>query len=103
VARVVEVELDPKAKQGDLVAALEPVVKRLFTQYKLAQEQFRAAPAMKDSQAAQEAKDEMDSLILFKRDMGAFQRVCTFLSQIFDYQNTAIEGGTSSTGACFRC
>ena len=30
-------------------------------------------------------------LILFKRDMGTFQRVYTFLSQIFDYGNTAIE------------
>ena len=33
----------------------------------------------------------MNNLILFKRDMGTFQRVYTFLSQIFDYGNTAIE------------
>jgi type I restriction enzyme R subunit len=91
VNRVVEVELNPTAKQSDLVAALEPIVNRLLTQYKQAQEQFRAAQAKKDSKTAQEAKDEMDSLILFRRDMGTFQRVYTFLSQIFDYQNTAIE------------
>ena len=29
--------------------------------------------------------------MLFKTDMGAFQRLYTFLSQIFDYGNTAIE------------
>ena len=36
-------------------------------------------------------KDEMDALILFKSDMAAFQRLYTFLSQIFDYGNTDIE------------
>jgi type I restriction enzyme R subunit len=92
VARVVEVELDPKAKQSDLLAALEPVVSRLLAEYKQAQERLRAALAKQDSKAAQEARDEVESLILFKRDMGTFQRVYTFLSQIFDYQNTAIEG-----------
>ena len=30
-------------------------------------------------------------MLLFKTDMGAFQRLYTFLSQIFDYGNTAIE------------
>jgi type I restriction enzyme R subunit len=92
VARVVEVELDPKAKQSDLLFALEPVVSRLLTEYKQAQEQLRASQAKQDSKAVQEAKDELESLVLFKRDMGTFQRVYTFLSQIFDYQNTAIEG-----------
>jgi type I restriction enzyme R subunit len=92
VARVVEVELDPKAKQSDLLAALEPVVSRLLGTYKEALARWRAAQATKDTKAAEEAKDEMDSLILFKRDMGTFQRVYTFLSQIFDYGNTAIEG-----------
>jgi type I restriction enzyme R subunit len=91
VARVVEVELDTTSKQSDLLAALEPVVGRLLTQYRNAQARWRTAQAQKDGKAAEEAKDEMDSLILFKQDMGSFQRVYTFLSQIFDYQNTAIE------------
>jgi type I restriction enzyme R subunit len=79
------------SKQSDLLAALEQVVGRLLTQYKDAQARWRTAQAQKDGKAAEEAKDEMDSLILFKQDMGSFQRVYTFLSQIFDYQNTAIE------------
>ena len=33
----------------------------------------------------------MNALILFKTDMGAFVRLYTFLSQIFDHGNTAIE------------
>ena len=37
------------------------------------------------------AQDEMNALILFKSDMGAFLRIYTFLSQIFDYANTAVE------------
>jgi len=91
VARVVEVELDPEAKQSALVAALEPVVSRMLGQYKDAQARWKAAQATQDSKAAAEAKDEMDSLVLFKRDVGTFQRVYTFLSQIFDYGNTELE------------
>ena len=33
----------------------------------------------------------MDSLTLFKRDLATFVRVYAFLSQVFDYGNTAIE------------
>lgn len=33
----------------------------------------------------------MNALVLFKSDLGAFIRLYTFLSQIFDYGNTAIE------------
>jgi type I restriction enzyme R subunit len=91
VARVVEVELDSTSKQSDLVAALEPVVGRLLAQYKDAQARWRAAQATQDTKAAEEAKDEMGTLILFKRDLGTFQRVYTFLSQIFDYGNTELE------------
>jgi type I restriction enzyme, R subunit len=44
-----------------------------------------------DATAAQAAKSEIDALNLFKGDMGAFLRLYTFLSQIFDYGNAAIE------------
>jgi type I restriction enzyme, R subunit len=91
VDRVVAVELNPNAKQGELIAALEPVVDRLLKRYKAAQEALRAADAKKDTKAANEAKNELEALILFKRDMGSFQHAYTFLSQIFDYGNTAIE------------
>ena len=49
VNRVVEVELNPQAKQGDLLAALEPVVNRLLVQYKQAQARWRAAQATKET------------------------------------------------------
>ena len=91
VDRVVEVALNPKSKQGDLVAALEPVYDRLMRRYKAAQGASKAAKARKDEGAAKAAKQEMDSLLLFKRDMGGFVRLYTFLSQIFDYANTDIE------------
>ncbi|MGA2706593.1 MAG: type I restriction endonuclease subunit R, partial [Isosphaeraceae bacterium] len=41
--------------------------------------------------AMEAARNELDALLLFQRDMGAFLRLYTFLSQIFDYGNTAIE------------
>jgi hypothetical protein len=49
------------------------------------------------------AKDELDALVLFKGDMGAYVRLYTFLSQIFDYGNTASRSAPSSTSACCRC
>jgi type I restriction enzyme R subunit len=91
VDRVVKVELDPTSKQGDLVAALEPVRERILARYKAAQARWHTGQEKLDTKAAKEAKDEIDSLNLFKQDMGTFQRVYTFLSQIFDYGNSAIE------------
>ncbi|WP_411725626.1 UvrB domain 3-containing protein [Methyloglobulus sp.] len=91
VNRVVEVEFNPKAKQSDLAGALEPIVSRILNHYKAAQEKLKAANAKEDSKTSEDAKNEMSALILFKHDMGAFQRMYAFLSQIFDYGNTAIE------------
>lgn len=91
VERVVTVELNPASKQGELVAALEPVSDRLLKRYKAAQADLRLAQERKDAKVADAAKEAMDALILFKGDMGAFLRLYTFLSQVFDYGNTAIE------------
>ena len=91
VDRVVAAELNPDAKQSELVAALEPVRDRLMKRYKAAQEALKAAKAKSDDKAAEDAQNELSALILFKSDLGAFIRLYTFLSQIFDYGNTAIE------------
>ena len=91
VERVVKVELDPKSKQGDLIAAITPVAERLLNAYRAAQTALKAARAKEDEKAEANAKDEMDALILFKSDMGAFVRLYSFLSQIFDYGNTDLE------------
>ena len=91
VDRVVAVELKAGATQGELVAALEPVVDRLLKQYRSAQESLRAARELGDDTAAETAQNELNALILFKTDIAAFVRLYTFLSQMFDYGNTAIE------------
>ncbi|MBD9675643.1 type I restriction endonuclease subunit R [Pseudomonas sp. PDM18] len=91
VDRMAAVLLDPTARQSDLTAALTPVANRLLVRYRDAQTDYRIAEAQGDAAALQAAKDEMDALILFKRDMGSFQRLYTFLSQIFNYGNTDIE------------
>jgi type I restriction enzyme, R subunit len=90
VDRVVAVELKPDAKQSELVAALEPIVKRLQNHYKTAQDALKVARG-RDEKAAENAQDELNALILFKSDMGVYVRLYTFLSQIFDYGNTDIE------------
>jgi type I restriction enzyme R subunit len=91
VDRVVAAELNPKGTQADLLKALEPVVDRLMKKYKAAQEALKAAHAKNDEAGAEACKNELNALTLFKADMGTFVRLYTFLSQIFDYGNTAIE------------
>jgi type I restriction enzyme R subunit len=91
VDRVVAVELNPASKQSDLVNALEPVVDRIMKRYKAAQAAFKAATLMEDAHAAEDAKNAMNALVLFKADMTGYIRLYTFLSQIFDYGNTEIE------------
>jgi type I restriction enzyme R subunit len=91
VNRVVEAEFNPKSKQSDLAAALEPVISRLLQRYKSAQERLKIAVARNDAKTAEDAKNELNALVLFKHDMSVFQRMYAFLSQIFDYGNTAIE------------
>jgi type I restriction enzyme R subunit len=91
VERVVAVELDPSATQGALLKALEPIVDRLLKRYKAAQVDLQSAREREHDADIKAAKEELDALILFKTDMGAFIRLYTFLSQIFDYGNTALE------------
>jgi len=90
VDRVVEAEMKGE-KQSELVAAIEPVRDRLMKRYKAAQTALKAAKDKNDEAATKAAQDELNALLLFKGDMGAFIRLYTFLSQIFDYGNTAIE------------
>jgi type I restriction enzyme, R subunit len=91
VDRVVAVELQPGAKQSELVAALEPVVDRLHRKYKAAQEALNVAREQRNASAEEAAKNELDALLLFQRDMGSYVRLYTYLSQVFDYGSTDIE------------
>jgi type I restriction enzyme R subunit len=91
VDRVVAVELNPASKQSDLIAAITPVEDRLMKRFKAGQAALKAALDKEDEVGAGAARDELAALALFKNDMGAFVRLYTFLSQIFDYGNTAIE------------
>lgn len=91
VDRVVAVELKPNGTQGELLKAIEPIVERLKKRYKAAQRSLQSAQEREHEADSREARGELDALILFKGDMGAFIRLYTFLSQIFDYGNTALE------------
>jgi type I restriction enzyme R subunit len=91
VERVVAVELKPGSRQGDLVAAIAPVEDRLMKRYSAQRAALRAANDTGAEQAAAAAHEALNALSLFKSYLGAFIRIYTFLSQIFDYGNTAIE------------
>ncbi len=91
VDRVVAVELNPNSKQRELVAALDPVQDRLMKRYQAAQAALKDAKEETNDKAEKAAQADLNALILFKADMGTYIRLYTFLSQIFDYGNTAIE------------
>ena len=91
IDRVVKVLLDPNAKQSELIGALEPIAQRLMHAYKEARQAKRHAEEINAPDAAKAAKDELDVLTLFRSDMGTYVRIYTFLCQIFDYGNTALE------------
>lgn len=91
VDRVVAAELDPARTQAKLSSAIAPVADRLLKRYKTAQQARAVAEAAGNESAAKANKDILDELVLFKGDMGAYIRLYSFLSQIFDYGNTDIE------------
>lgn len=91
VERVAAVEMNPTAKQGDLIAAIEPVADRLLKRFKSAQARLASAVDAKDANTIADAQDEINTLVLFKNDMAAYGRTYSFLSQIFDYGSTAVE------------
>ncbi len=91
VDRVAKVDLDPNGTQKQLDAAIAPVADRLLKRYKAAQQVKLVAEEKHDDKAMRAAKDQLDALLLFKNDMGAYVRLYAFLSQIFDYGNTDIE------------
>jgi type I restriction enzyme R subunit len=91
VDRVAKVDLDPNGTQKQLDAAIAPVADRLLKRYKAAQLDKAVAEEKHNDKAARAAKDQLEALLLFKNDMGAYVRLYAFLSQIFDYGNTDIE------------
>ena len=95
IERVVKVLLDAihtgRAKQSQLIGALEPVAQRLMTLHKQARLAYRQAEDINDTDALKRAKEELDALSLFRSDMGTYVRFYTFLCQIFDYANTGLE------------
>ncbi len=78
---------------------------RLQKRYKAAQEDLdKAARSGTINPPSRRAEGELNALLLFQADMGTFQRRLTFLSQIFDYGNTAIEKRSIfSTSRCSAC
>ncbi len=91
VDRVAIADLNPRSTQGDVVRAVAPVADRLTRRYKAAKLSWLQAKEAGADQAAERAREDMDALDLFKRDMAAFCHAYTFLSQMFDYGNTALE------------
>ena len=95
IERVVKVLLDhihtDKARQSQLIGALEPVAQRLMTLHQQARLAYRQAEEINNADGLKRAKEELEALSLFRSDLGTYVRFYTFLSQIFDYANTGLE------------
>ncbi|MBU6172312.1 MAG: DEAD/DEAH box helicase family protein [Planctomycetes bacterium] len=91
IDRVVNVVLNPQSKHKDLEAAITPVADRLLKRFTAARTAFVESTQQKDDKAAKEAKDTMDALVLFRTDISTYLRAYTFLSQVFNYENTDFE------------
>ncbi|RVT96585.1 type I restriction endonuclease subunit R [Rhodovarius crocodyli] len=89
VDRVAKVIVKPNASQSELDAAIGPVVGRLTTAFKHAQQAFRSEP--EGSKPWEDGKAEMALLWQFKSDLASYIRVYEFLGQMFDYGNTDYE------------
>ncbi|EQD78651.1 type I restriction enzyme, R subunit [mine drainage metagenome] len=76
-------------RQSELDTVLIPISNRLLSRFNKAKATFKANEP--DSEVAKAAKDEMDALQLFKKDIGTYVRLYGFLCQVFDYGNTDIE------------
>lgn len=91
VERVVKVVLNPGSRQQDLDAAIQPVAQRLLMQFRSAQDAYEKAEENNDAAKAETALNTMDLLLKFKGSMGAYLRLYTFLSQMYNYGLTDVE------------
>ncbi len=67
------------------------MVDRLLKRYKVLKDAIGRRRVREGRQGRKASQGRNRALMLFKRNLGAFLRLYTFLSQIFDYGNTAIE------------
>jgi type I restriction enzyme R subunit len=91
VDRVINVVMDLNSKQSELIAALEPVASRIMGSYKEAAARLKSAKDRHDADSEKRVNEEISVFLLLKRDMGAYLRMYSFLSQIFDYGNPVME------------
>ena len=91
INKVVSVLLDKTSKQSQLQGAIVPIAQRLLNSYKEARLAFKHAKEINDSGAEKDARDELESLMLFRSDMSTYVRFYSYLSQIYEYKNTGLE------------
>lgn len=91
VESVVAAAVMPNTPRKVLTSAIEPVANRILARHKASLDAIKLAVAKKDSKAEKAAREEKEALEIFKRNVGAYIRVYSFLSQIIDYGNPSVE------------
>jgi len=77
VAAFARAYFDPRGTQQQMQAHIAPAVDRFRVRQREA--------------VAQDNKEELDALAIFRKDLGSFVRAYEFLSQLFDYGDTDLE------------
>ena len=88
---VVKAVVNSDSKQKEYDAAITPVADRLLKRYSKARQDRVHAQSAGDEKSEKAAKETMDMLVLFKKDIQTYIRAYTFLSQMVNYQNTDYE------------
>ena len=103
IDRVVNVVMNPRAKQKQYEAVITPVADRLLKQFAAAKTAHAEALAARDVTAAQAAKDSMDTLILFKADMQTYLRRIRSCRRSLTMGTRTLRNDLSSIGHWYGC
>lgn len=91
IDRCIKAFLKPKALQSDYLKVLDPAADRFEKRWKAAKAKEAEGKAKKNADMEKEGQEEQEGLLLYKRDMATFLKLYDFLSQIFNYADTALE------------
>lgn len=91
IERCIAAFLKPKSLQSDYLKALDPAADRFEKRWKAAKAKEAEGKAKKDAGLEKEGLEAQEALLLFKRDLASFLKLYDFLSQIFNYADTALE------------
>lgn len=91
VDAVIKVCMKKTAKQSELEALISPIASRIKNEYRIAKTSLKNAVKEKNPAAEKEARDVIQLIEMFIRDLRSYQKMYSFLSQLYDFGNPDFE------------